>query len=168
MHFIAGGGFNFHVKSLWVWCFNDVYPGRIDIDCSHLSTNMPIKIGDVEKMLPFGMYLHKMYNTQRFHSVVSLTITNTYVGRRNLILEQTDQIKEQRRKMQSRLLEKQREVRTTKITKSVPTFNQSSKEIAQMKKSTIMKDTFGNELTMAEMMERSKEGGAGKGGRGVK
>ena len=90
LHFIAGAAFHYNVRSLWVWCFNDVYPGRIDINCSHLSPNMSIKIGDVEKMLPYGMYLHKQYNNQKFHSVVTLKQTNKYVGRRNLIIEQTD------------------------------------------------------------------------------
>jgi len=33
---------------------------------------MPIKIGDVEKMLPYGLYLHKQYDHQKFHSVVRL------------------------------------------------------------------------------------------------
>lgn len=62
LHFVAQAEFKFHLKNLWVWCFSDVYPGRIDVDCSHLSPNMPIKIGDIEKMLPYGMYLHKQYN----------------------------------------------------------------------------------------------------------
>ena len=90
LHFVANADFSFHQKSLWVWCFNDVYPGRIDIDCAHLSPNMPIKIGDVEKMLPYGMYLHKQYNNMKFHAVVTLGITNKYIGRRNLIVEQSD------------------------------------------------------------------------------
>jgi len=90
LHFQAGGDFHYHLRDLWVWCFNDVYPARIDIDCSYLSPNMAIKIGDVEKMLPYGMYLHKQYNNQKFHSVVSLTVTNKYQGRRNLIVEQSD------------------------------------------------------------------------------
>ena len=84
---MAGGDFRHHITHVWVWCFNDVYPGRIDIDCSHLSVNMPIKIGDVEKMLPYGMYLHKQHKNQKFHSVVSLVPTNKYIGRRNLIVE---------------------------------------------------------------------------------
>ena len=87
LHFDAGATFNYHVKSLWVWCFNDNYPGRIDVDCTFLSPNMSIKVGDVEKMLPYGMYLHKKYNNQKFHSVVTLTPTNKYVNRRNLIVE---------------------------------------------------------------------------------
>jgi len=55
---------------------------------------MPIKIGDLEKMLPYGMYLHKKYNSQRFHSVVRLTRTNSYVSRQNILIEQTDKIKD--------------------------------------------------------------------------
>mmetsp|Transcript_22367 Transcript_22367/g.27502 ORF Transcript_22367/g.27502 Transcript_22367/m.27502 type:complete len:92 (+) Transcript_22367:788-1063(+) len=91
---------------------------------------MAIKIGDVEKMLPYGMYLHKQYNNQKFHSVVSLTVTNKYQGRRNLIVEQSDLIKQQRRKMQSQMLDKKRVARTTKAVKSVPSYIQSSKHIA--------------------------------------
>ena len=94
LHFMANGDFKYHIRHLWVWCFNDVYPGRLDVDCSHLTTNMAIKVGDVEKMLPYGMYLHKQYNSQKFHSVVSMQTTNKYVGRRNLIIEQSDQIKQ--------------------------------------------------------------------------
>ena len=43
-----------------------------------LSPNMPIKIGDIEKMLPYGVYLHKKYNSQKFKSVVKLTPSNKY------------------------------------------------------------------------------------------
>ena len=59
MHFLAAGQFEYMITHLWVWCFTDHYPGRIDIDCSLLSPNAPIKLGDVERMLPHGMYLHK-------------------------------------------------------------------------------------------------------------
>ena len=36
----------------------DTYPARIEVDCSLLTPTGPIKIGDVEKMLPYGCYLH--------------------------------------------------------------------------------------------------------------
>ena len=62
MHFVAGADFQIAQRSLWVWCFTDTYPPAIDVDCAFLSPNLPIKIGDIEKMLPYGMYLHKMYN----------------------------------------------------------------------------------------------------------
>ena len=55
----------------------------IEVDCKDLSPNMPIKIGDVEKMLPDGMFLHKHYQRQRFNSVVKLTETNVYIQRKN-------------------------------------------------------------------------------------
>jgi hypothetical protein len=47
------------VKDLWVWSFNDTYPAQMEVDCSYLSPNMAVKVGDVERMLPYGMYLHK-------------------------------------------------------------------------------------------------------------
>ena len=58
LHWEAGCNFHYLVKDLWVWSFMDTYPPRIEIDCSHLSPNMSIKIGDVEKMMPYGIYLH--------------------------------------------------------------------------------------------------------------
>ena len=73
LHFQAGCNFHYLIKDLWVWSFTDQHMARIEIDCSELSPNMPIKIGDVEKMLPYGMYLHKRYDTQKFHAVVKLT-----------------------------------------------------------------------------------------------
>ena len=47
------------IKELYVWCFTDKYPARIEVDCENLSPNYSIKVGDIEKMLPYGMYLHK-------------------------------------------------------------------------------------------------------------
>ena len=55
------------------------------------------------------------------------------------------------------MLEKKRRTRTKTVTKSVPLYNASSKEIDKMKK---------NVDGVAALMEASKEGGAGKGGRG--
>jgi hypothetical protein len=94
LHWKAGCNFHFVVKNLWVWSYLDVYPGRVEINCAELSPNLPVKIGDVEKMLPYGMYLHKKYKTQKFHSVVRLTETNAYVARRNMVIEQAEKIRE--------------------------------------------------------------------------
>lgn len=46
----------------------------------------------------------------KFHSVVRLRSTNSYVARKNMIEEQNATIQEQRIKMQSSLLEKQKTV----------------------------------------------------------
>lgn len=88
------------IKEVYVWSYNDTYPGRIEVDCKDLTPSYPIKLGDVERMLPYGIYLHKMYDHQKFASVVKLNMTNLYVQRKNMIEEQADMIKEQRKKMQ--------------------------------------------------------------------
>ena len=64
------------------------------MDCSFLSPNLPVRIGDIEKMLPYGMYLHKMYNHQKFHTCFKLVPTNLYTNRQNMIIEQNTQIKD--------------------------------------------------------------------------
>jgi hypothetical protein len=149
-HFQAGCQFHYLKKHLWCWSFNDVYPAQLEVDCSMLSPNMPIKIGDVERMLPYGVYLHKQYDSQLFHSIVRLSITNTYVERKNTIIEQTDQIKQQRRKMQSALLEKKKEEKISTVVKKVPSVVQSSKYL-QAEKKNIVLIVDGEEVTMEEM-----------------
>ena len=77
-----------------MWCYNDTYPARIEVDCQDITPSYPIKIGDIEKMLPHGMYLHKMYDHRKFESIVKLQPSNLYMQRKNLIVEQADAIKE--------------------------------------------------------------------------
>ena len=79
LHFQAGAEFEYFETKIWVWCFNDSYPARLEVDCSELSPRLPIKIGDLERMLPHGMYLHKKYNNQKFNSLVKLRQTNVYI-----------------------------------------------------------------------------------------
>ena len=61
LHFQAGALFHFLHREICVWSFEDNYPGVIEVDCKNLSPNMAIKIGDIEKLLPHGMFLHKSY-----------------------------------------------------------------------------------------------------------
>lgn len=60
-HFQAGCLFHFLRRELLVWCYNETYPGVIEVDCKDLSPNMSIKIGDIEKQLPHGMFLHNSF-----------------------------------------------------------------------------------------------------------
>lgn len=125
------------IKEIYVWCFNDTYPARIEVDCKDLSPSYPIKLGDVEKMLPYGMYLHKMYDHQKFHSVVKLNMTNLYVQRKNLIVEQAEQIKDQRKKMQLAMVGEKRKDAAggkKKTEKHVPEVVTSAKFLMQEKK----------------------------------
>ena len=69
----------FLVRELYVWSFIDRYPASIEVNCEDLSPSYPIKIGDIEKMLPYGMYLHKMYDHQKSNSVVKLRETGVYI-----------------------------------------------------------------------------------------
>jgi len=52
------------------------------------------------------MFLHKKTMQQRFQSIVKLTETNSYIQRKNQVIEQADLIREERKKLQTRLLEK--------------------------------------------------------------
>jgi hypothetical protein len=88
-------------------------------------------------MLPHGMYLHKMYDNQKFHSVVKLSPTNMYIQRKNLISEQEEGIKDQRKKMQLSLIEKRKGEKAAlqeKKEKFVPIVAQSAKFITTEKK----------------------------------
>ena len=65
LHFQAGCEFISLLDEIKVWSYVEDYPGNVEIDCRYLSPNMPIKIGDVEKMLPDGVFLHKDFQRRR-------------------------------------------------------------------------------------------------------
>ena len=66
--------------------------------------------------------------------------------------------------MKTSMLEKKRHAKVD-VVKSVPKVARSAKYLAQLKKEAKVIDPYTGELvTMDEMMARSKEGGAGKGG----
>lgn len=50
-----------------------------------MTPNNPLRIGDITKFLPDGMYLHKKYNHQLFHSIakMSKTADAQYIEKRN-------------------------------------------------------------------------------------
>jgi len=72
---------------------------RIEVDCQNLTPTYALKVGDIEKMLPYGIYLHKQYDTQKFHGVVKLTPSNVYMQRKNSLMEQADALKEAKAKL---------------------------------------------------------------------
>lgn len=146
----------------------DDYPATLSVDCSFLSPNMAVKIGDIEKMLPHGMYLHKMYNNMKFHSFFKLIPTNQYTNRQNMIVEQQDQINNQKRKMQSALLERKSSIESGKKNeKSVPKMKATSKTIAQSRKDISVTLGDGTVISIDEAIARGKAGERGKGGKAV-
>lgn len=83
------------------------------------------------------MYLHKMYNHQKFKSVVSLYQTNLYLQRKNAVMEQADAIKDERKRMQLNLVRQKRsESASAKkaSVKNVPRVVQSAKFLMAEKK----------------------------------
>lgn len=95
--------------------------------------------------------------------MVRLESTNAYVAKKNTIIEHAEQIREQRRRMQSSMLEKKKDVRTDRAVKAVPKVVVSAKFIMADKKNLTVLDQDGQEISMDELQKRSKEGGAGKG-----
>lgn len=77
-----------------MWSFIDRYPPIVEVNCMDLTPNYTIKIGDLEKMLPHGVYLHKMYDARKTQSVVKLTTTALYLQRKNTLNEQTELIQD--------------------------------------------------------------------------
>ena len=79
MHYQAGCRFNFLVRELYVWCFLDKYPARIEVDCRYLTPKFSVKIGDVEKMLPHGMYSFIYQLIFHIH-IIGICISNMTTG----------------------------------------------------------------------------------------
>jgi hypothetical protein len=77
----SGADLNLVIGQMDLWTYTDVYPPFLHIDCSNLSVKDPIRIGDVEKMLPDGVFLHKKYLHRKNHSVIKLEETGTYKAR---------------------------------------------------------------------------------------
>ncbi|CDW73589.1 UNKNOWN [Stylonychia lemnae] len=136
LHFQAGANFNYYVKELYVWCYNDTYPARLEVNCMDLTPSFSIKIGDVERMLPHGMYLHKMYNHQKNRAVVNLTQSNLYSQRKNALNEQNYQIYEQKQAIKAQMsVEKKKDSSSLKKgLKVVPVVVQSAKFLMAEKK----------------------------------
>ena len=83
LHWQAGANFMFLTRELYVWSFIDRYPPSIEVNCEDMSPSYPIKVGDIEKMLPYGLFLHKMYDHQKNRSIVKLRETGVYIQRKN-------------------------------------------------------------------------------------
>ena len=122
------------LKAIKVWCYNQTWPAVIEVDCKHLSPQLSIKVGDIERQLPHGMLLHKDNARARFHSVVRLSETNVYIQRKNQIIEQQELIRDAKRDLQTKLLDDstKKKKRTTGMT--VPISIQGSKALMAEKK----------------------------------
>ena len=112
------------------------------------------------------MYLHKKYESQKWTAIAKLETTNSYVKRKNMIIEQNDQIMTQRRNMQSALLEAKVDSAKTVVKKSVPLSSLSSKYVTEIKMKSSRVGEDGVEKTYEQLMKESKRGEQGKRGAG--
>jgi len=95
---------------------------------------MAIKVGDLEMRLPHGMFLHKDWERKRFHSVVKLTETNSYIQRKNQVIEQAELMREEKRKMQKRAQDTGPQRAKKNASAIIPKYIQSSKHLMAEKK----------------------------------
>lgn len=61
IHYMAGADYHVLREKFDIWTYTLRYPPIVEVDCQFLSPKRPIKIGDAEKLLPYGVYLHKKY-----------------------------------------------------------------------------------------------------------
>lgn len=78
----AGANIQLELRSLDLWTYTPNYPPRMELDCASLSVDNSIKLGDVEKLLPEGVYLHKKYLHRKYQAVLKLEATRVFKARR--------------------------------------------------------------------------------------
>ena len=98
--YMAGAQLRFNVRSLDLWTYTDKYPPRLDIDCSQMTIEESIKIGDVEKMLPEGVFLHKKYDHRKHQSVINLIETKVYKARMMMQEKKTKEFEDKKREIE--------------------------------------------------------------------
>mgnify|MGYP007088252774 CR=1 FL=1 len=81
----SGHYFEQKVWQIDLWTYIDNYPPVLKLDFWYMTPNNPLRIGDIPKFLPNGMYLHKKYNHQLFHSIAKMTKTADahYIEKKN-------------------------------------------------------------------------------------
>lgn len=82
------------------WTYTDVYLPRIDLDCSNLTVRESIRIGDLERMLPDGMYLHKKYLHRKHQAIVKFEATKTYKARQTIQERKNKEYQEKKREIE--------------------------------------------------------------------
>jgi len=64
---------NVLTKQVWVNCYNDEYPTAIDIDLENMTPSQPIRIGDLQNLLPPGLEIHNIHRKELTRVVIELT-----------------------------------------------------------------------------------------------
>ena len=67
-----------HVESLWLWTYDEKYPAAIEVDAMIIKPRLELSMGDLERMLPDGLYLHEAHRTDLNQPIVEL-LMNTEI-----------------------------------------------------------------------------------------
>lgn len=98
--YVAGAHLTWKVKQIDLWTYVEDYPPQIDVDCRNLTLNHSVKIGDVEPLLPEGVFLHSKYDTHKYHAIASLKSTKWYKARKQAKQNQMAEFRKQKRALQ--------------------------------------------------------------------
>jgi hypothetical protein len=63
------------IEQIDVWCFNETFLPKIEIDARLVTPKRCFRIADLEDHLPEGMFLHRKYDSCRHHSIFTISET---------------------------------------------------------------------------------------------
>lgn len=98
---MLGANIQVVLAEIELWTYTEVYPPSIELDCTHLTVKESIKLGDIEKMLPDGVFLHKKYIHRLHQAVMKLEQTNLYRGRVAMQKKKEDELEAQKKEILS-------------------------------------------------------------------
>jgi hypothetical protein len=62
-----------YYNTIDVWCVNDEYPARIEVDTRLITFDKPLRFRDFDAYLPEGMWLHRKYDREYNNAIVSMS-----------------------------------------------------------------------------------------------
>ena len=52
---------SWNMRQVQLVCYNDLYPSMIMLDSEYLTKNMRFRLGDLQNILPAGLYVDPLY-----------------------------------------------------------------------------------------------------------
>ena len=69
---MRGTNIEFHVRGLWVYSYNNIYPTSLRVDPRYITQDRPYKIGDLVNTFPDGIEIHERYAKLLHRNIVTL------------------------------------------------------------------------------------------------
>lgn len=128
-----GANINWITRHLELWTYTDIYPPRIEVDISLSQVGNPVRLGDVEKLLPEGVFLHKKYQHRLYQPIITLEETRVFKARKILKEKREKEFQAKKREIELGLNVKKDKKKKIATKKSVPEVVQSTKQIMKNK-----------------------------------